>query len=221
MPRYCMAIPTTPPYWAGGGLPPPPKVESTKSAPLEAAPLPPPPPPPPPPLHLGPEGAHLAHDAGVLLRDAFHCVGPVEQLVECRRAEDDLDGALLTGPVEGHEPLGEIGLGAAEIALRNSQSALVDPLLGLDLVEPDLGRVIRLDRHPELGIQRVDLPDDLLSLGLLGADRGRGARDSGDAERGHQGGHENDGCSFRREDHDQGCRWGATAGPGANTKRRC
>jgi hypothetical protein len=81
----------------------------------------------------------------------------------------------------------EGGLGLVEVRARDLQAALVDLLLGLDLVELDVGCVVGLDRLLEVGIDRLDLGENTLRLRLFlryrgGARRGReeGGRQEGE-----------------------------------------
>ena len=59
-------------------------------------------------LDLGPEDPHLVDDARVLFGHAVDRIDAVEQVVEARRAEKNLERALLTRRVEGDEPRGEV-----------------------------------------------------------------------------------------------------------------
>ena len=88
-------------------------------------------------------------DLRVLVRDPAGGLEPVQDLVEARRAEQDLDQVRAAVLVELDQAPFERALRGAEVGPRDLQPLLVDLLRGLDLVQFDLGRVVRLDDELE------------------------------------------------------------------------
>ena len=140
-------------------------------------------------LDLAAEVLHLTQDARVLVRHPFDRVHPVEQVVERFRAEQHLESVPLAAvDVERDEPCRKVGLSTAQARLRDSQMARVRLQVGVDLVELDVGEVVRLDRMRELPVDRLDLFEHVLGLRLLRLDV-RVSR--GVLDRGQGNGHEN------------------------------
>jgi len=78
--------------------------------------------------------------------------------------------------VESDQALLQEDLRALVVGARDLEPALVDLLLGLDPVEPDLGGVVGLDDVLQAGVDGLDLSQNVLSLRLLRGDRRRASR---------------------------------------------
>ena len=91
----------------------------------------------------------------------------VEDLVEARGAEDDLDEVGAPVDVQVDQPGLEVPLRVPEVGARDLETPVVDLLLDLDLVELDLLGVECLDDVAEVGVEPLDLGQDLPSLCLL------------------------------------------------------
>jgi hypothetical protein len=128
---------------------------------------------------LRPEATHLIDDPRVLSRKPVDGVDAIEEVVEARSSEEDLQSRLVLGGVESDQTTLQERLRVREVGARNLESALVQLLGGLDVVELDVGRVPRLDSLAEARVDRLDLSEDLLRLGLFRGDR-RGAGGRGE-----------------------------------------
>jgi hypothetical protein len=123
------------------------------------------------------EAADLREDLRVLVGDPARRLDPVEDVVQARGAEDDLDQLRAPVHVQVDEPRLERPLGLAQVGAGDLQPLVVDLLLGLDLVELDLLGVERLDDVAEIRVELLDLRQDLLCLSLFRLDlRGSGDR---------------------------------------------
>jgi hypothetical protein len=85
--------------------------------------------------------------------------------------------------VEGDEPRREEGLSRPEVRLGGPQPVLVDTKFRLDRVELDLRSVVGLDDVLEVGVDGLDVCEDLPGLRLLRLD-GRGGSSPGGEEGG-------------------------------------
>jgi len=124
-------------------------------------------------LDGAPELDDLGQHSRVLVGDAVGGVDAVDHVVEARRADDHVDrGTLVPGGVEGDEPGRERLLGPQEARLRDGELVRVVPQVALDLLQPDVREVVRLDRFLDARVELVVLTEHVLRLGLLRADRG-------------------------------------------------
>ena len=122
------------------------------------------------------EGGHLLHDARVLLGGRIDGLEPVQQILEARRPEQQRQGGVvLRGRVGGDEPGRERCLGELEVRLRDLQLLAVLALVGLDLRQADVRKVVLLDRGAHALVDLLDLRKHLLRLCLLCRD-GAGRR---------------------------------------------
>ena len=111
---------------------------------------------------------HLPQHLGVLLGHAVDRVEPVDEVLEARAAQEDLERRRrVAADVEVAQPARQAALGDLEVPARDAHLAVVRPQVGLDRVELDRGGVVRLDRLPELRVERLDVGEHSLGLGLL------------------------------------------------------
>ena len=96
----------------------------------------------------------------------------VEQILEARRAEEHRQGRVVRrrGRVGRHEPCGERVLRELEVRAGERQLPPVLLEVAFDLLQLDVGEVVRLDRRTEAAIDLIDLRENLLRLGLLRLD---------------------------------------------------
>jgi hypothetical protein len=102
-----------------------------------------------------------------LVSDTPRGLDAVEDLVEARGSEDDLDEVGAPVDVQVDQPGLEVPLRVPEVGARDLEPPVVDLLLGLDLIELDLLGVECLDDLAEIRVELLDLGQDLLSLCLL------------------------------------------------------
>ena len=133
---------------------------------------------------LGPEPLDLPQHLGVFLGHAVDRVQPVDEILEARAAQEDLERRRrVTADVEVAQPAGQAALGDLEVPARDADLAVVRPQVGLDRVELDRGGVVRLDRLPELRVERLDVGQHALGFGLLVLDAVCKRRTSADQRR--------------------------------------
>ena len=133
------------------------------------------------PLQLGPmtldrrlERRNLLDDARILLGGRIDRLDPVQQILEARRAEEHRERRVVLGRgVRGHEPGGERVLRNLEVRLRELELPPILSLIGLDLVEADIGEVVGLDGGAQAVVDLLDLGEHPLSLRPLRGDRAR------------------------------------------------
>jgi hypothetical protein len=108
----------------------------------------------------------------------------VEKVLKARRPEQHCErGVVLARRVRGDEPGRERLLRATEVGTRDDELVPVLALVVLDLREPDVREVVRLDGRAELCVDLLDLPQNLPRLRLLRRDRaGIGGRARGTQE---------------------------------------
>ena len=116
---------------------------------------------------LGAEPLHLLQHLCVLLGDTIDRVEPVDHVLEARAAQEDLERGRRVAHVQVAQPARESALGNLEVPAGDAHLAVVRPQVGLDRVKLDRGGVVRLDRLPELRVERLDVREHPLSLGPL------------------------------------------------------
>jgi hypothetical protein len=128
------------------------------------------------PFDLRAERSDLGDDPGILGGDAVRRVQPIDELVEARRPEEHLDQRVLARRVELDEPLLEVRLRSPEVRAGDTKALGVDPLPFDDRVELDLRGVVGVDGVVELGVNLLDLGEDLSGLAFLRPYGGGGRR---------------------------------------------
>jgi len=117
------------------------------------------------------ERRHLLHDARVLLGGRIDGLEPVQQILEAGGPEQQRQGGVvLRGRVGGDEPGRERCLSELEVRLRDPQLLTVLALVGLDLRQADIRKVVLLDRGAHALVDLLDLRKHLLRLCLLRRD---------------------------------------------------
>ena len=154
--------------------------------------------------HLAAESLHLAEHLRVLARDAIDRVEAVDQILEARRAEEELERrGRLAADVEVAQPAGEAILRDAEVRPRDLHLPPVHAELRLDLAELHVRGVVRLDGLLELRVERLDLLEHLPRLGLLRVDPRVGERGNG-GKQSYTGYGNEEPCSGRATTRDSG-----------------
>ena len=118
-------------------------------------------------LDLGPERACFAGDARVLVGYAIDRVHAVQQVVQARRTEKDLEGGLVIGGVERDQTLLEEALRPLVVRACYLEAPLVHFLLRLDRIQLDLRGVVGLHDLLQIGVDRLDLGENLPCLRAL------------------------------------------------------
>ena len=144
---------------------------------------------------LGAEPLDLLQHLSVLLGHAVDRVEPVDEVLEARAAQEDLERRhRVPADVEVAQPARQTALGDLEVAAGDAHLAVIRAQVGLDRIELDRGGVVRLDGLSELCVERLDVGQHLLGFGPLVLDAvGKGGtspdqRDAdGDGKKPHKG----------------------------------
>jgi hypothetical protein len=120
------------------------------------------------------EGSDLLDDARILLGGRVDRLDAVEEVLEAGRAEQDRECRVVLGRgVRTDQPGRERVLRDLQVRSGQLQLLAVLALVGLDLLQLDVGEVVLLDRPAEALVDLLNLREHTLCLRLLRGDRAR------------------------------------------------